>query len=146
MFYTNLLNIFILNIELFFELKIIWQKNEYKVSLFILYNSSHLHNTNVCICGRLVMRFCGGPLDSGGPCLPSTVRLLVARRLLLVVTCPFFVLVARHNVGFVLAALTLTLQIMIKYTKSSVSFMGGTSFLGNKFEDASTEKKFLDIN
>ncbi len=25
----------------------------------------------------LVMRFCGGPLDSGGPCLPSTVRLLV---------------------------------------------------------------------
>jgi len=96
------------------------------------------------------MRFCGGPLDSGGPCLPSTVRLLVARRLLLVVACPIFVFVARCNVGFVLAALTLTLQIMIKYTNSSVSFKGGTSssssFLGNKFGDASTEKKFLDIN
>ena len=52
----------------------------------------------------LVMRFCGGPLDSNGPCLPSTVRLLVARRLLLVVACPIFVFVARCNVGFVLAA------------------------------------------
>ena len=45
-----------------------------------------------------------GPLDSGGPCLPSTVRLLVARWLLLVVACPIFVFVARCNVGFVLAA------------------------------------------
>ena len=38
-----------------------------------------------------------------------------------------------------------------KIHKKLVSFMGGassssSSFLGNKFEDASTEKKFLDIN
>jgi len=118
---------------------------------FILYNSSHLHNTNVCICGRLVMRFCGGPLDSGGPCLPSTVRLLVARRLLLVVACPIFVFVARCNVGFDLAAFDIDTSDYDKIHKKLVSFMSGTSsssssFLSKKFEDASTEKKFLDIN
>jgi hypothetical protein len=77
----------------------------------------------------LVMRFCGGPLDSGGPCLPSTVRLLVAQWLLLVVACPIFVFVARCNVGFVLAALTLTLQIMIKYTNNSCHLRVGPLLL-----------------
>ena len=76
---------------------------------FILYWSSHLHNTHVCICSRLVTRFCGGPVDSGSrPCSPLNGEMVVARWLLLVVACPIFVLVARCNVGFVLAALTHT--------------------------------------
>ncbi len=72
-------------------------------------------------------RFCGGSFDS-----ESSVFALKGEMVGCAVAfaCPFFVLVARCNVRFVLAAL-------IKYTYSSVSLMGGTSsfsFLGNKFE------------
>jgi hypothetical protein len=69
---------------------------------------------------------------------------------LLVVACPIFVFVARCNVGFVLAAFDIDTSDYDKIHKKLVSFKGGTSssspFLGNKFGDASTEKKFLDIN
>ncbi len=63
----------------------------------------------------------------GRPCSLFNGEIVGCAVALLVVPCSFFVLVARCNVGFVLEEMTLTHQIMTKYTNSSVSFMGGTS-------------------
>ena len=95
------------------------------------------------------MRFCGGPLDSESSVFAFNGKIIGCAMAFACCCLSYFCLRRKMQCRIRFSSIDIDTSDYDKIHKKLVSFKGGTfssSFLGKKFEDASTEKKYLDIN